>query len=309
MNILLLGFAFVLPYHVMRCAVAAGHRVTVLGNGPAHELLRSPSCADLYLSDFDYRSQDYRILIQEIAHLSIVAGFDMLMPSDDVSTRALAAIKEEIPLPSTSVPPVEIFDMLNDATRFVWFCAEHGIPVSRDRHDETFGVTALCKQGDVVAHIVEKSSKRQFRIDEKPELVATVARLVEASHFDGILRCDAVIDRATGISHLTGCRPYFPQSIHQTMIAGLNLADAIINSAHGGSPPQSTLSPRTIKLYPASIWSLATSWRFSRDDRQMLRYHGRERELLRRRIDDSDVFVRTAQESAPPAARLASEIP
>jgi len=54
MNILLLGFAFTVPYHVMRCAVAAGHRVTMLGNGPAHGLLRSTSCADFYLSDFDY---------------------------------------------------------------------------------------------------------------------------------------------------------------------------------------------------------------------------------------------------------------
>mgnify|MGYP001549211144 CR=1 FL=1 len=306
MNILLLGFAFAVPYHVMRCAVAAGHQVSVLGNGPAHGLLRSPSCADLYLSDFDYRTQDYRILVPEIAHLSIAIGFDMVLPSDDVSTRALAAIGEEIPLPTTLVPTIEIFDTLNDTTRFAHFCVEHGIPVGDSTNGETLGVTALCKQGQIVAHTVEDRSERQFRIHEKPDLVVAVARLVEATGFDGILHCGAAIDRTTGLAHLTRCRPCFAESIHPTMIAGLNFADAVINLSQGGLPTQPTLPPQTIKFYPASIRFLATWWRLSRNDRQMLRYHWSEREMLRNHIDDSDVFVRPPEDYASPAERLAS---
>ncbi|HEX4193084.1 MAG TPA: hypothetical protein VHY80_08300 [Stellaceae bacterium] len=306
MNILLLGFAFALPYHVMRCAAAAGHQVTVLGNGPAQGLLRSPSCTDLYLSDFDYRSQDYRALVQEIAHLSIAIGFDMVMPSDDVSTRALAAIKEAIPLPTTPLPTLDIFDTLNDKTRFAHFCAEHGIPARDDLDHKTLGITALCQQGQMVAHAVEERSARQLRIHEAPNLVAPVSRLVEASNFDGILHCDAVIDRATDLFHLTRCRPCFAPSIHPTMIAGLNFADAVINLSHGGLPPQPTLPPTTIKLYPAALRALAMPWRLSRRDWQMLRYHWNERELLRMRVDDSDVFARAPEEDASPAERLAS---
>jgi hypothetical protein len=305
MDILLLGFAFALPYHVMRCAAAAGHRITVLGNGPAQGLLRSPSCTDLYLSDFDYRSQDYRILVQEIAHLSIAIGFDLVMPSDDVSTRALAAIREEIPLPATLLPTVEIFDTLNDMVRFTHFCAEHGIPVRDDLGPGALGITALCQGGKVVAHVVEERSARQLRIHEAPDLVAAVARLIEASNFEGILHCGAVIDRVTGLFHLTRCRPCFALPIHPTMIAGLNFADTLVTLSRGGLPPQSTLPPTTIKLYPAALRSVTMPWRLSRRDWRMLRYHLRERELFLTRVDGSDVFVRAPEEYVAPAARLA----
>jgi hypothetical protein len=75
---------------------------------------------------------------------------------------------------------------------------------------------------------------------------------------------------------------------------------------HAITPAMATLSPQTIRLYPPSIWSLATSWRLPRKDRQMLRYHWCERDLLSMSIDDSDVFVRTAEENASPTQRLAS---
>src|SRR5690242_17305750 len=156
MNILLLGFAFALPYHVMRCVAAAGHSVSVLGNGPARALRRSHTCEDLYLSDFDYRTQDHRILTREIAHLAITIGFDLVMPSDAVSTRALAAVKDEIPLPTTPVAPVEIFDTLHDSTSFLRFCIAHGVPVADypEISGELLSVSALCERGKIVAHIV-----------------------------------------------------------------------------------------------------------------------------------------------------------
>src|SRR6185312_13452447 len=308
MNILLLGFAFTVPYHVMRCAVAAGHRVTMLGNGPAHGLLRSTSCADFYLSDFDYHSPDYRILVQEIAHLAIVIGFDLVMPSDDVSTRALAAIKDEIPLPATPLAPVEIFDTLSHPANFAQLCAHHGVPFSDhvEIAGETLGLSVLCERGKIVAYLVEERTERHFRIHDNPEPVAATARLLEASGFDGVAHFGAVIDRATGLSHLTGCRPCFPPSIASAMVAGINFVDAAINLSQGVLPPQSTLPTTAIKLHPIALHALAMPWRLSRRDWRMLCYHLRERELFPRRVDDSDVFVRTMEEYASPAERLAS---
>jgi hypothetical protein len=311
MNVLLLGFAFALPYHVMRCAVAAGHRVTVLGNGPAQALLRSPSCADFYLSDFAYRTPDYSILVQEIAHLAIALDFDLVMPSDAVSTRALAAIKDEIPLPTTPLSPVETFDTLNDTANFARFCADLGVPVADDpaMRGDIFGISVLCERGKIVAHIVEERTDRDFRIHDDPNLVAAMARLIEAIGFDGIAHGEAVIDRTTGLDHLLHCRPYFSPSIVPAMMAGINFAEPAINLSQGLLPARPTLTPTAIKLYPAAVRALPTPWRLSRRDWRLLRYHWRERALFLdehlKRIDDSDVGVRGMGDYAPLPERLA----
>jgi hypothetical protein len=43
MYIRLVGFAFALPYRVLRCST--GRQVTLLGNEPSHEFLRSTPSA------------------------------------------------------------------------------------------------------------------------------------------------------------------------------------------------------------------------------------------------------------------------
>jgi biotin carboxylase len=133
MNLLLVGFAFALPYHVMRCAVAAGHHVVVLGNGPARDLAGSRYCGGFAESAFDYRAQDYDVLAQEITKLAVAGGIDLVMPSDDVSTRALAAIKDRLPIRTTPLPDVATFDTLNDKWNFARCCADHGVRVPATR--------------------------------------------------------------------------------------------------------------------------------------------------------------------------------
>jgi hypothetical protein len=137
--------------------------------------------------------------------------------------------------------------------------------------------------------------------------------LVEAVGLDGVAHGTAVIDRATGLGHLTGCRPGFSYSVVPAMIAGINFADAAINLARGVVPSQTTLSPTAIRLYPAAIRALPTPWRLSRRDWRLLAYHLREHELFlterRKRIDDSNVVVRAIGDEAAslfPRERLAS---
>jgi len=312
MNILLLGFASAQPYHVMRCAAAAGHSVSVLGNGPAQNLLRSRACTDLYLSDFDYRAPDYRILTAEIAHLAIAIGFDLVMPSDAVATRALAAVKDEIPLPTTPLAEPGIIDTLNDPARFARFCTEHGMTVAEGEeiNGASLGISVLCERGRIVAQMIEERSESHFRTRDAPDLLVTVARLMAAIGYDGIAQCDAVVDWTTGLATLTACRPGFPTSVAPAMIAGLNFAGAAIDLAQGILPLQPTLPPTVIKLYPAARRALVTPWRLSRSDRRLFAYHWHERALCRdlRRIEGDVVLPMMGDETASlsPRERLAS---
>lgn len=199
--------------------------------------------------------------------------------------------------------------------KFARFCAEHGVPFGDHLKiaDETLGVSMLCVRGKMLAYLVEEHSDRHFRIHDSPYLVAAATRLVEAIGFDGVAQCQGAIDRATGLGHLTSCRPYFSRSIYPAMIAGINFADAAINLTQGILPPQATLPPTALKLYPAAIRALPTPWRLSRHDWRLLAYHLREHELFLaerfKRIDDSDVAVRDMGDdvsSLSPRERLAS---
>ena len=126
-NCLMLAFAFVLPYHVLRTAAGAGHRVHVLGNGPSRGLKWSRHCASYRESRFDRTGEADDLLLAEIRNVVRDHDIDIILPSDDVSTRLIAALRPRLPVPSSLVPEVASFDLLNDKWRFTRFCAEHGV--------------------------------------------------------------------------------------------------------------------------------------------------------------------------------------
>jgi hypothetical protein len=130
---LLVGFSFALPYHVMRCAVDAGLSVHVLGNGPAGGLRHSRFCDGYHPAAFDHTSSDYVVAAEEIRSLVAREGFDVVFPSDDVSTRLLAAVKNVIGVRTSAIPSLSGFDLLNDKWNFYQLCVDHYVRVPSSR--------------------------------------------------------------------------------------------------------------------------------------------------------------------------------
>lgn len=130
MNGLMLGFAFTLPYHVLRTATAAGVRVHVLGSGPSRALRASRYCASYRTSRQRWDAPpDPEAVLDEIAEIAQRRRIDLVFPSDDVSTRLLAAIRDRLPLRSTPLPDLATFDLLNDKGNFTRYAIEHGVRV------------------------------------------------------------------------------------------------------------------------------------------------------------------------------------
>jgi biotin carboxylase len=123
-NGLMIAFAFTLPYHVMRSAAAAGVRVHVLGNGASRGLRLSRYCRSYRESKF---AGDAEILLAEIRELAKQKPIDIVFPSDDVSTRLLAALGDRLPVRCAPLPSLATFDLLNDKWNFTQFCLEHDV--------------------------------------------------------------------------------------------------------------------------------------------------------------------------------------
>ena len=130
MNGLMIAFAFSLPYHLLRTATAAGARVHVLGSGPSRGLRASRYCASYHQSVVTGNGEDdHEILLEEIRRLVRQHRIDIVFPSDDVSTRLLAAIRDRLPVRATPLPDLATFDLLNDKSNFTRFALDHGVRV------------------------------------------------------------------------------------------------------------------------------------------------------------------------------------
>ena len=141
MNGLTVAFAFGLPYHILRTARAAGVRVHVLGSGPSRGLRASRFCTSYRTSAAGGNGeQDHEIVLAEIEEIVRRGRIDMVFPSDDVSTRLLAAVRDRLPVHSTPLPDLATFDLLNDKWNFTRFALAHGVRVpqgwSYDEPDE-----------------------------------------------------------------------------------------------------------------------------------------------------------------------------
>jgi hypothetical protein len=154
----MLAFASTLPYHVMRVATAAGLRVHVLGGGPARALGASRCCR----SYRETRSGgDIEILRAEIGELIARRRIDVVLPSDDVSTRMLAALAGRLPVRCVPLPDLAVFDLLNDKWRFTRYCLANGVRAPEVwLFDNVAGLRAALANGEITVPITVKPTNR-----------------------------------------------------------------------------------------------------------------------------------------------------
>lgn len=153
MNGLMVAFGFILPYHLLRTATATGVRVHVLGSGPSSALRSSRYCASYSRTSLRWDSvPDHEALLAEIRQVVRRHRIDVIFPSDDVSTRLLAALRDRLPVRTTPLPDVATFDLLNDKWNFTRFALANGVRVPQGwlresveevRRDLRFGLLSL----------------------------------------------------------------------------------------------------------------------------------------------------------------------
>lgn len=325
MNGLMVAFAFGLPYHVLRTATAAGMRVHVLGSGPSRGLRASRFCASYRKSAASGNGEaDHEVLLAEIEEIVRRGGIDIVFPSDDVSTRLLAAVRDRLPVPSTPLPDLATFDLLNDKWNFTRFALAHGVrvpqgwsydqtdqlrrdllsgalelPVTvkptnqsgsrgvmhiRDRGEigqvdeidyqpilvqrhivgETIGISAICRDGKILAHATQRRDDRRFQLFADPDLVDNVARLAAATGLNGPANFDAVLEDKSGLAYIVECNPRFWFTIYMSMIVGLNFFDCALRDE--ASPPGGPVSLDHGEIRLSVKRLIATPWQASPQD-------------------------------------------
>ncbi|HVC52199.1 MAG TPA: ATP-grasp domain-containing protein [Stellaceae bacterium] len=160
MNGLMIASAFVLPYHVMRTAAAAGVRVHVLGNGPSRALRTSRFCASYRALGADATDNEAGML-DAIRQVVRRRRIKVIFAADDVSTRLLAGLGDRLPTRVMSLPDVKTFDLLNDKWNFTRFCRDIGARVPQGWCFETVdGLRTALRAGEIELPITLKPTAR-----------------------------------------------------------------------------------------------------------------------------------------------------
>jgi len=190
-NGLMIAFAFTLPYHVLRTAAACGVRVYVLGNGASRGLRMSRYCRAYRESRFDGEAER---LLAEIRELVALHAIDVIFPSDDVSTRLLATLRDRLPIRCTPIPAVADFDLLNDKWNFTRFCLNHGVRVPQGwLFDDVAGLRQALDSGEVRLPITVKPLNRSGGIG-----VFHVRDPGEIGLIDAVDYCPILVQRHIG---------------------------------------------------------------------------------------------------------------
>ena len=185
MNGLMLAFTYTLPYHVMRVAAAAGLRVHVLGTGPARGLGASRCCR----SYRETRSgDDPEVLLAEIGELVDRRRIDVVLPSDDVSTRMLAALAGRLPVRCVPLPDLATFDLLNDKWRFTRYCLANGIRAPEVwLFDDVAGLHGALTEGDICLPLTVKPTNRSGGVGVRHIVEPDELALLDAIDYRPIL--------------------------------------------------------------------------------------------------------------------------
>ena len=129
MRAIMLAFWCKQQYHTLRAAAAAGYSVHVLGRDCAEGLKYSRFCSSYHTFGFDPLSQSLDDALAEITRWAKQLSADLILPSDSISTRLLAAIADRLPVPTCALPAPGVFDMLDNKWQFYQLCKNNGVRV------------------------------------------------------------------------------------------------------------------------------------------------------------------------------------
>lgn len=200
-NGLMLAFAFVLPYHVLRTASEAGVRVHVLGNGASRNLWVSRYCASYRELPCPGEPEHAEPILAEIRRVVERHGIDVIFPSDDVSTRLLAGLRDRLPVRCSPLPDLAGFDRLNDKGNFTRFCLENGVRVPQGWvFDSAAGLCGALERGEVRLPLTVKPTNRSggvgvLHIRSKAEL-----SLLDRIDYQPVLAQRHIVGETVGIS-------------------------------------------------------------------------------------------------------------
>lgn len=148
MNVLILASTLRLPYRVLRCTAVLGHTVFVAGNDDVAPLIVSRQCSGFFAINID--RDDRNAITAEINSIVAQVAADYVIASDAKTTRLLAAIQDRIEADVFPLPPLAIFDDLNDKRRFGNICQRLGLQVPRTRVIEHRREMAAALHGGVI---------------------------------------------------------------------------------------------------------------------------------------------------------------
>lgn len=169
-----------LEYRVLRCMSECFDDVFVLGTPGSAQIQFSRFCAGFFHLSGSFEGADGLAAIPQINALCERLSVDLILPSEPVSTRFLAAYGCFLRAPHYPVPPAETFDNLNNKWNFARVCAELGVPHPATRYFTTPAqLAAEAAAGRVVFPVVIKplslSGGRGVRVLRRKQDVADAA--------------------------------------------------------------------------------------------------------------------------------------
>jgi len=242
MNGLMLAFAFTLPYHVMRTAAAAGIRIHVLGAGSARGLKTSRCCRAYHETHY---AGDPDALLAEIDALVRRYAIDIVFPADDVATRLLSALRDELPVRSMALPDLATFDLLNDKWNFTRFCLANGIRAPQGWLFDSVGDLRAALECDKAAlPITVKPTNRSggvgvFHILERGDLglidrLDYVPILVQRHIRGETIGFSMLCDRGKIVAHVVQARDVVPFRIFAEPDLLANVARLVAQTCYTG---------------------------------------------------------------------------
>jgi biotin carboxylase len=116
-----------LQYRALRCAADYFHAVYVLGTSEARPLSMSHACSGFFDAQ-STKDRFHEIRSSTLNEICTVKQIGYIIPSDAITTRYLATVKDHVNARCFPVPTAEVFDVLDNKFLFSQLCQKLALP-------------------------------------------------------------------------------------------------------------------------------------------------------------------------------------